>query len=273
MKHHQFRFEFENTDFFGQYWEAENTKAVIVLVHGMGSHSSRYENFIVPKLVEQNYSVVTFDHFGHGRTKGKRGYTPSVEAVLGSVSYVIEKAKSLFHEKSVFLYGHSMGGNVVINHALRKDSGLTGVIATSPYLRLAFTPPAWKLKLAKFMGKIYPKFTLTNELDASKISRIPEEVEKYTSDNLVHSKVGLVFSVGFIETGQWAIDNANKLKIPMLIAHGTADGLTSFDASKEFTEKTELAELKAYQGGYHELQNDLCRDEFIKDIITWLNDH
>lgn len=69
MKQSEFRFNFQNTDFFGQYWQAKNTKAVMVLVHGIGEHSSRYANFVVPKLIENNYSIVAFDHFGHGKTK------------------------------------------------------------------------------------------------------------------------------------------------------------------------------------------------------------
>ncbi len=270
MKHEEFRFDYQNTDFFGQYWESNNTKSVIVLVHGMGSHSSRYANFVVPKLIENNYSVVAFDHFGHGKTKGKRGYCPSVEAVLGSVSAIIEKARNLFPNKPIFLYGHSMGGNVVVNYALRKNDDLKGVIATSPFLKLAFNPPVWKMKMGKFLRNICPKMTLNGGLDETKISRIPEEVQNYKNDKMVHGDVGLVFALDFIETGKWAIENAEKLQIPMFLAHGTDDGLTSFEASKEFSEKSKLVTFKGYENAYHELHNDLCRDEFINDVLNWL---
>ena len=42
MKHSEFNFTFFDTKFYGQYWEAANTKAVIVLAHGMGEHSGRF---------------------------------------------------------------------------------------------------------------------------------------------------------------------------------------------------------------------------------------
>ena len=110
----EFSFNIYKTNFYGQYWQAENTKAVVVLVHGMGEHSGRYHH-VAKKLTKNDFSVVAFDHFGHGKTSGKRGHNPSFEAVLDSVSNTIEKAKELFPKKPIFLYGHSMGGNVVIN--------------------------------------------------------------------------------------------------------------------------------------------------------------
>ena len=42
MTHKEFNFTIYNTDFYGQTWEAEKTTAVVVLVHGMGEHATRY---------------------------------------------------------------------------------------------------------------------------------------------------------------------------------------------------------------------------------------
>ena len=116
MTQTEFTFNIYNTDFYGKTWQASNTKAVVVLVHGMGEHSGRY-NHVAKKLTENDFSVVAFDHFAHGKTSGKRGHNPSFEAVLESVTKTIEKAKELFPNKPIFLYGHSMGGNVVVNYS------------------------------------------------------------------------------------------------------------------------------------------------------------
>ena len=67
MTHKEFNFDLYNTKFYGQYWKAKETKAVVVLAHGMGEHSSRYKH-VAKKLTENNFSVVAFDHFGHGKT-------------------------------------------------------------------------------------------------------------------------------------------------------------------------------------------------------------
>ncbi len=270
MLNKEFHFNIYDTKFFGQYWEAKDTIAVVVLVHGMGEHSSRYKH-VAKKLTENNFSVVAFDHFGHGKTEGKRGHNPNFEAVLESVSKTIEKAKELFPNKPIFLYGHSMGGNVIINYALRKNDQLQGFIATSPFLRLAFKPPAIKLFVGKMLQNFIPSLTMGNELDIHAISRDKNEVLKYMNDPLIHAKISPNYSIKFIETGNWAIENADKLASPMLLLHGTEDSIISYKGTQEFAKNTKNATLKLYEGGYHELHNDLCATEMLQDVVNWLN--
>lgn len=271
MVHKSFNFNIYNTEFYGQYWEAKNTNAVIVLVHGMGEHATRYTSSLIPKLTENNYSVVAFDQFGHGKTSGKRGHNPSYEAVLESVKKAIDKAVQLFPDKPIFLYGHSMGGNLVINYALRKKHNLKGIIATSPFLELAFQPPAWKLFFGRILQKIAPSITLGNELDVNHISRNKEEIQKYIEDPLIHDKISPNFSLTFIDTGKWAIENANTLKTPLFLLHGTGDKITSHRASQEFANSSKFASIKLYENGHHELHNDLCKEELLQDVVNWLH--
>ena len=270
MTHHTFTFDFQKATFFGQYWQPETVKALVVIVHGMGEHSGRYEH-VAQKLTDNNFGVIAFDHFGHGKTTGKRGHNPGFDYVLESVTKLIEKAKEVFGNKPMFLYGHSMGGNTVINYTLRKEHNLQGTISTSPFLRLAFEPPAWKLSLGKIMQKIAPSITLGNELDANDVSRDPVEVQKYVDDPLVHDKVSPNFSLSFIDAGEWAIDNASSLKTPMLLLHGTGDKIIDYKGTEAFANNSSKASLKLYEGGYHELQNDLCKEEMLQDVVNWLN--
>lgn len=182
MTHQKFNFNLHNTQFFGQYWKTDQPKAVVILVHGMGEHSTRYADFLIPQLIKKDIAVLAFDHFGHGKTEGKRGHNPSYEAVLDSVSKMLNTSKELFGNMPTFLYGHSMGGNVVLNYGLRKKVYIKGIIATSPFLKLAFQPPKWKLSLGKMLQNIAPSITLGNELDANDISRDKNEVKKYVED-------------------------------------------------------------------------------------------
>ncbi|OSY86970.1 alpha/beta hydrolase [Tenacibaculum holothuriorum] len=273
MNQQNFTFHQYKTDFYGQYWQPENlaqVKAVIVLVHGMGEHLGRYQH-VAEELVKNNYTVVAYDQFGHGKTTGKKGHNPSFEALLESVDKAINKAKELHPKLPVFLYGHSMGGNVVINYTLRKEHDLKGVIATSPFLQLAFQPPAWKLTAGKILQKITPSVTLPSELETSHISRIPEEVTAYENDPLVHDKISPNYGITIINTGKWAIENATKLKTPMLLLHGTDDKIIDYKGTEAFHKNSTSSELKLYPEGYHELHNDFCKDEMLNDIITWLN--
>ncbi len=266
----EFNFHIYKTTFYGQCWKAKNTKAVIVLAHGMGEHSGRYIH-VAKTLNKHDFSVVAFDHFGHGKTTGKRGHNPSFEAVLESVAVTIKKARAFFPNTPIFLYGHSMGGNAVINYVLKKSTHLQGIIVTSPFLKLAFEPLKIKLALGKLLQKIAPSVTLGNEINPNDISREKIEVDKYINDPLIHSKISPNFSLTFIDSGKWAIDNAPKLTIPILLMHGTGDKIIDYRGTQEFANNANKATLKLYENGYHELHNDLCKKEMLEDVINWIS--
>lgn len=271
MTRQEFDFEFFNTKFYGQYFTPKLTNAVIVLVHGMGEHSSRYIDFVIPKLLAHNFAIITYDQFGHGKTSGKKGHNPGYSYLLDTIDIVLEKAHTTFGDKPTYLYGHSMGGNVVINYVLRKKHTLNGVIATSPLLRLAFQPPKWKLTAGKFLQKIMPSITMPSELDSSAISRDESQVKNYNSDALNHDKISPNYSLSVFDAGEWAIQNTKKLTIPMLLAHGTGDRITDHKASEAFANASDKAEIKLFTDGYHELHNDLEKESFMQSIIDWLH--
>ncbi|MDV7139027.1 alpha/beta hydrolase [Maribacter sp. TH_r10] len=246
-------------------------KGVVVLVHGFGEHSGRYLSGVVPMLTDLGLAVLFYDNFGHGKSGGKRGHCPSYEALLGLLGEMLDKSTELFPNVPKFLYGHSMGGNLVLNYALRNESTLKGIVASSPYLRLAFTPPKWKLVLGKVLLKIWPSITMPSGLDADGISRKPEEVEKYKADPLVHDKVSPMFSFPIIDAGEWAINNASNLKIPTLLIHGTADPIIDVRGSEEFYKNNPgYTTLELFEEGFHELHHDLCSKQVFNSIQSWL---
>lgn len=275
MTHQTFNFNIKETEFFGQYWKAENAKANIILIHGMGEHSTRYDGFFAKKMNDAGFSIIAFDHYGHGKTKGKRGDCPSYNAVLNSVDVLIEKCDEYLDKKlPKVLYGHSMGGNVVGNYILKRKEKINLAVLSSPMLKLAFEPPAWKLFAGKIMRNIYPSFQESTGLDAKGISRDENEVNKYVNDPLVHDKITINFSLPFFEEGDWAIENANKLENPTLLIHGTGDKITSYKGSEQYAKNAgNKAELKLYKGGYHELHNDIVKEEVLDDVIAWLKKH
>ena len=254
---------------YGAYVQPDKVKRVVVLVHGLGEHAHRYLDGVVPALLEQECAVVMFDNFGHGRTEGKRGHCPSYEALMELLDQVVSKAITLFTDLPVLLYGHSMGGNLALNYALRFQK-IDGLVVTSPYLRLAFKPPAWKMKLGKLLLSIWPSFTLPSGLDPKGISRIPDEVIRYEEDPLVHDFVSPMFSFPIMDAGEWAIQNATKLRIPLLLMHGTEDPIIDFEAAQILSKNTPMCTFVPFKGGYHELHHDLDKDTLLSTAGNWI---
>ena len=136
---------------------------------------------------------------------------------------------------------------------------------------MAFEPPKIKLAIGKVLQKIAPSVTMDNEINPNDISREKIEVDTYINDPLIHSKISPNFSLTFIDSGKWAIDNAPKLTIPILLMHGTGDKIIDYRGTQEFANNANKATLKLYKNGYHELHNDLCKKEMLEDVINWIS--
>ena len=260
---------------FGQSWLVENPKAVVGIIHGMGEHSGRY-NYMVDALNAAGISVVSYDQMGHGKTEGKRGHVANYDILLGSVGELSSKMMELVPAKPTFLLGHSMGGNVLINYLLRRNPKINGAIVSAPWLKLAFDPPALQVKLGKFVSGFLPGLVQSTKLDVKTISRDPKEVKRYMDDPLVHDKISTAFFVGVHDAGEWALQHVADLKVPMLLYHGTADKLTSYEASKAFANKAgSKVTFQSLDGYYHESHNEAPEDrqKVLTMIIDWINGH
>lgn len=268
--HKEFFFKHLNHQIFGQYWMPKECKAMVLLVHGMGEHSGRYTDEVIPELLAKHIAVCTYDNFGHGKSDGKRGYCPSYSALMELVKVMHEKAKELAKELPVFLYGHSMGGNLVTNYVIRYQPDVKGMIATSPLLRLSFQPPAWKITIGKVLQKILPSLTLKSGIDVNAISRIEDERQKYSADPLVHDQISANYSISVFEAGTYAIENGEQISVPSFFAHGTGDMITDYTATQQISEKVSEVTLQLFDDGFHELHNDLERDKLLSSITSWI---
>jgi alpha-beta hydrolase superfamily lysophospholipase len=261
----------DGLEMYAHGWAPENPKAVVVLVHGHGEHINRYPH-VADALVNAGYAIQGFDARGHGQSGGQRGHTPAYESLMDDITDFITDAEKRYPTLPVFLYGHSMGGNEVINYVLRTPNKLKGVIATGPWLKLAFEPPAMQVTLGKMMNSIYPAFSQTSGLEQSALSHDPEVTRAYAADPLVHDKISARLFMAMYTSGLWALEHAAELKIPMLLMHGSADRLTSAKASEEFAQKAgKIVTLRIWDGFYHEIHNEPEKAEVLKVMVDWLD--
>jgi len=274
MNHFEWNWTQGDTKLYAQGWNPVQTKAVVCIVHGFAEHSGRFAH-VAERLGREGYAVLALDQFGHGRTEGPRGYSPSLDASLDSIRILLDEAETRFPGVPRFLYGHSMGGNMVINYLLRRKPNIAGAVATAPWLKLGFDPPAIKLLLARIMKNIYPKWPEKADLDTSSLSRDKDEVRKYETDPLVHNtaRAGTFFET--YNAGKWALEHASELTVPLIILHGTDDKLIAHSGSQQFAAAApkNLITFVSLPGYYHEIHNEPApdREKVFVEIINWLN--
>lgn len=277
---------FETSDFitsqdglkiFFKNYRSDNERAGLVIAHGLGEHSGRYGNVIGP-LLSMGISIWALDHRGHGQSEGPRGHVSAFGEYLNDLRSILQQAKKeLATGLKCFLFGHSLGGLIALNFALGFPEMIDGVITSSPTLGVAIKVPAFKKILGKLMSSIWPRLSLGNEIDVSKLSHDEEVVRAYVNDFLVHDRVSTRWFTEMRAAMEKVNQSAPQLAVPILIQAAGEDSLSSTDASKRFFEKLTVHDrtLHVYEGFYHEIYNEPedQRAEVLKDLEVWLEAH
>lgn len=264
----------DGIELFTQNWKVQNPKAIIVLTHGFDDHSSRYPH-VAQALNAAGYSVYAYDWRGQGKSGGARGHAPSCEQLFDDLSLIIANAKKDEPDKRVFLYGHSMGGNITLNYVLRRPEGISAVMVTGSQLRLAFVPPPLQVMLARVMASLVPTFSQKTPLDINAISHDQAVRDAYQADPLRSGVITAKLFVEIMNASDYALAHAAEFKLPLLIMHGGSDGITDPKGSQEFFERVSLKDkvFKKYDGLYHEIHNEPQKQIVFNDMIEWLNQH
>jgi len=221
-------------------------------------------------MAARQMATYAVDLRGHGESAGQRGHIDSwsqwVDDVAAFVKHVEDEATG-----EVVPLGHSFGGVVMLSTARAgRLSKARRFIVSNPALRLTREVPAWLSSVSKTLATFAPKLTLNNNVDAATVSRIPEVVEAYRTDPLVHDKITTRLYAEWRRASKDNLEHAGDLKLPFLILAGTADPLIDPQSSRELHQRAPASELRMLEGRYHEPFNDLGSDEVFDLIADWL---
>lgn len=260
----------DGTKLFYRGWPLQDSAITFAVVHGLGEHSGRYERF-ARGMAKFGMGTYALDLRGHGQSQGQRGHVDSwsqwVDDAAAFVRHVYEVVPG-----EVVPLGHSFGGAVMLSTVLSgKLPRSERFVVSSPALRLKVAVPGWKMSLGKMASRVTPRLSMSNEVDPGTVSRIPEVVEAYRTDPLVHAKISSRTYTELVRAQQEIFARANEIKIPFLILAGTDDKLIDPQGSVDLHAKASAkSELRLLEGRYHEPFNDLGDQEVFAMIAEWL---
>jgi len=242
----------------GFHWSNKKPVAVMSLVHGFGEHIGRYVH-MAEHLNAAGISVVALDLRGHGRTESPRGVGKNYSNIAGDVASLIAETKRLYPDLPHYLFGHSMGGGLVLHHGLTADAGLAGYLVSAPLIIPKDPVPKPLFALAKIMRRVMPKGSLPNPIRGDQITTIAAEQDAYENDPLNHDRLSFGLAVGIIEAGEAIYADAAKWEKPLCLWHAIDDQLTDFEATKDFAGIAKNCEFTAFENVEHEMHNDTSR--------------
>lgn len=242
----------------GFHWAAKKPTCVMSLVHGFGEHCGRY-NDMATHLNGAGISVIAVDLRGHGRSAGPRGVCTNYSDMTADASSLLNEAKRLYPDLPHYLFGHSMGGGIVLHMGLNQNDNLAGYLVSAPLIRPAKPIPAPLQFILKLIRKINPNGTVPNTIPGEQISTVPDEQAEYEADGLNHDRLGFGLALGMIKRGEEALGQAGHWAKPLRLWHAKGDQLTDFTATESFAAKAKNCDFTAFENVEHEMHNDTSR--------------
>jgi acylglycerol lipase len=243
---------------------------VVVIVHGFGEHSDRYDP-VARALTDDGIAVYATDHRGHGRSQGARAVV-DVADVVADVDQLVTLAAQAWPQAPIFMLGHILGGMIAVQYALSHQARLTGLILSGA-LATVDASPALR-RVGSLIAAVAPRTPLI-ALDPELVSRDPAVVGAYRADPLVHhGRIPARTAAQIAATTDTFAQRASEVTLPALVLYGTADGLCSPAGSVMLAEQFSSPDvtIRAYEGLYHEILNEPERDVVIADVRAWLGE-
>ncbi|MDF5720271.1 MAG: lysophospholipase [Rhizonema sp. PD37] len=249
-----------------------NPSAVVLIIHGLGSHSGLFSN-VIEHLVKTGYAVYGLDLRGHGRSQGQRGHIRTWSEFREDLKVFLKLIEVQQPGCPRFLLGHSLGGAIVLDYVLRFPTAVQGVITMAPPLgRVGISPV--KLTLGRTLSQVMPRFALNTGFAGAKASR-DQNVLAIAQDRLMHSRGSARLATEFLGAIAWIQSHANDLLVPILILHGGADQVALPEGSRVFFQKIDFPDKEhhEYPHSRHALHRDLDCQEMLADLEDWLERH
>lgn len=259
---------------FRRSWEPADgaAKALVVLSHGLGEHTGRYDH-VGRHLAQHGYAVWSHDHRGHGRSQGTPVFVEAFSTYEADLETLRLAAVAAHPKLPRVLLGHSMGGAIALGHAIDYPDRFDALVLTGPLLDAARGLPAPVVAVGKLLALVAPKIALV-KLDAGQVSRDPAVVRAYLDDPLVHrGRITVGLGRQLIErTGRFAEEVA-RLQLPVLVVHGTADGLVPIETSRALVPRFGSTDVTLVEedGLYHEVLNEPERARVLDTITEWMD--
>lgn len=263
----------DGTPLHGHYWKPEGKpRACILLVHGIGEHGARYNDW-ARRFVKLGFFVYALDYRGHGKAQGPRGFVHSLTELMDDVSMLVRRCERNFEDIPWFLYGHSMGGNLVLNFLRFRRQDFAGVVVTSPWLELVHPPKPWLQRLGRWADMWWPEWTFSTGIRSDQMTSVPAEREEADADPLMHGRISLRLFNELNDSARFLMTKGLDFHLPMLLLHGEADPLTSCGATERFAARyPENCSYKGYGGALHELHREPVADLVFSDIVAWMEE-
>jgi alpha-beta hydrolase superfamily lysophospholipase len=257
-------------------WSSRETdsraKAIVVMIHGYGEHCGRYREF-AEYLVRAGYAACGIDARGHGQSPGQRGHISRYERYVDDLHGFILETRRPHPDRPLLLLGHSNGGLISLRTVQTRRPLPDGLIVISPLVALQpkHRPvPRW---LAVALSTVAARLPLPNGLDREELTHDAKILEIHRHDKLNHGRSTPSWYVAATGAMQQVFANAQNIRVPVLAIEADSDPIVIPNAISRLFQALGSSdkELVVCKDAFHEVLNEVGREDTYRRIVTWLN--
>lgn len=257
-----------------QDWMPERgtaVRGVVLLVHGLGEHSGRYEA-LAQTLNAWGFAVRGYDQHGHGESAGLAGALPDDMRLLDDLAEIVDHSRErMAPDLPLIVLGHSLGALVAARFVSLNIRPVQALVLSSPAFDVGLG--VWQRLLLKVMPRLLPGLRVGNGLNPDFLSHDREVVADYRADRLVHRRISLRLARFIADAGAATLAAAPQWKVPTLLLFAGDDHLVDATGSRRFAKAAprELLTSVCFETLYHEIFNEADAQPVFDALRRWLD--
>lgn len=259
------------------------SRGVIQIAQGLGEHSGRYSDLIA-LLQQANFVVYANDHRGHGRTAacpeqlgdfGSGGFDRLVEDMV-KLTHIAKKENP---GKPLILFGHSMGSFAAQQYVLDYSHSIDGLVLSGSGILDGVVKAASSCGAQNY-NFLRARFEPTRTF-FDRLSRDRRVIDAFRNDPLCFATLLPKSTESFLAASSRLADPAAIAKIrpdlPIYLFSGSEDPIgQQLEGVRTLIKRYCKAGVRNishvfYDGGRHEMLNDLNRVQVRTNLLLWLS--
>lgn len=262
---------YDGTKLHFESHDSAKSKSVLIIVHGLNEHIGRYHHVV--DFFKKDHTIYLYDQRGFGRSEGKRSHVDKFEDYVQDLKSFIKFVRQHHDSEKIFMIGHSMGGQVLLNYLGTETRPLVnGFVTSSPNIRVALQIHPLKRKMGAKVASHLPTLLIAANVSPDLLSHDTSIVNAYRNDPMVSKRLSVRLASEVLSNQEHILDLASSIKIPALMLHGGGDKICDPQGSVDFFERLGSKDktLKIFDGLYHEIFNEFEKETVLGAVATWL---
>ena len=264
---------YKGRELFYRFAAPAEPEALLIIIHGYGEHSGRYED-LIQDFSSRGYAVFVPDLRGHGRSQRVFGDIEGRDKVREDIRILTQQAVQQFPGVPPVLIGHSMGGMFALYQLIAYQDDYVAAVLSGPAILLPEGVSPLVKAMAGVIAAIVPNLPI-QELDLSEATRNMELRAADKLDPLQYTGKARARTGNETIRAQEEIQaRLHEIGIPILLMHGADDKVIDPAATEIVYARIGSGDKtrKIWPGLYHEIFNEPEREEVYAYLFEWLTE-